>query len=592
MIPKFFKIAVLILITGLSLLISCNPANEVYKRFKPDIENAKPPVYLGEPPSNAGTNLLKEKDGSLNFIFRKGDWHHGGFSDEVYSMKTYDEGRTWSNPEILLNTGKGSQCFATISPVSDEVILFYGRYEKNYSGNYHFVRTSNNRKDWSYNRHLSDVRFNGVGYGNCLWIDLPNGKKRVLTGVHGDKQGAGCYYSDDDGKTWKASNRSKVPDLIPNIWQTGSVEPSFIELNDGRIWMVMRNSNDRLWQSFSTDKGETWSKAMPTNIYCGPNSWITLKRLSTGEILMVWNNAMSPHPSMTSDKWNFLNRDLLHVAISSDEGKNWTGFRELWLDRMRNSSEYANHPGDKGMNESKVAETKQGNVLIACGQAPKHRAFILLDPDWIYQKSNYNDFSDGLKQWSVQKIIYRSPQYTRKFHYNYNRKQGAKLIDHPDKNGKKVLHIRCPHDTSLISQRDGAVWNFPSGKSGNFETRIMLKKGFKGASIHLNDRWFQPTDYQGRDKAMFSLTIPANGTLFDGSKMEKEKWNTIKMEWKDVDNRKSSYCYIYLNGVKLSQNIPLKNISPHGISYVRFRSDAMHPDKKGIFVEYVKSNVK
>ena len=40
-----------------------------------DIQNAKPPLYLGEPPSNEGTNLLVDNDGSLKFIYREGDWY-------------------------------------------------------------------------------------------------------------------------------------------------------------------------------------------------------------------------------------------------------------------------------------------------------------------------------------------------------------------------------------------------------------------------------------------------------------------------------------------------------------------------------------
>ena len=52
-----------------------------------DIEEAQPPIYLGEPPSNEGTNLLVDNDGSIKFIYRKGDWDHGGFSNELFEMR-------------------------------------------------------------------------------------------------------------------------------------------------------------------------------------------------------------------------------------------------------------------------------------------------------------------------------------------------------------------------------------------------------------------------------------------------------------------------------------------------------------------------
>lgn len=111
-----------------------------------------PPIYLGEPISNEGTNLLNDVDGSIKFIYRKGDWDFGGFSDEIYSMETWDEGRTWTEPEVLCNTGRGSQCFSTISPETGEVIIFYIHRDKGLKGNYKYLRTDKNRRDNTHNR--------------------------------------------------------------------------------------------------------------------------------------------------------------------------------------------------------------------------------------------------------------------------------------------------------------------------------------------------------------------------------------------------------------------------------------------------------
>ncbi|TKG90749.1 exo-alpha-sialidase [Puteibacter caeruleilacunae] len=558
--------------------------SDIQGRNPLDIANAKPPIYLGEPPSNEGTNLLVDNDGSIKFIYRKGDWDHGGFSDEIYSMTTTDEGQNWTDPEVLGNTGPGKQCFATISPVSGEVVIFYIHSEKGLKGNYKYVRSQNGRKDWSHNHLVDTLRFSGMGYGNCLWIDMPNGKKRVLSGVHGNNTGAGCYYSDNDGKTWMPSNRSKVPNLIPNIWQTGSVEPSFVQLNDGRIWMLMRNSNDHLWESFSSDNGETWSEARPTKFKCGPNSWVTTKRLSTGEILVVWNNAMSMHPSVTQDKWSFTNRDVIHVAISQDDGKTWHGFRELWLDAMRDSSAFVNHPGDKGQNESKVAETPEGNLLIACGQAPGHRAFLLVDPNWIYQKSASDDLSQGLTYWSSHKLLVRSPIYSRWYHYRYNRKKGAELVEHPTLADKRVIQVRREADSTVYSQRDCAQWNFPAGRKGTLTTRIYLKKKFRGGMIALTDRWYQPSDYQGEEWAMYNFNIPSNGVVGENAVMKREEWYTLTFKW-DLD--KDDFCHVAINGKEISQKLPILNQCHNGLSYVRFRSTSVWPDNDGFLVDGV-----
>jgi len=182
------------------------------------------------------------------------------------------------------------------------------------------------------------------------------------------------------------------------------------------------------------------------------------------------------------------------------------------LDKLRDTL-FVNHPGDNGLNESKPVETKEGNILIACGQAEGHRAFMLLGPDWIQMKERSDNFSEGMKNWSRQKIMIRPAVYDRWYHHNYDRKPGAILVPHPDMANKQVLHVRRPADTTVFSQRDGAVWNFPAGKTGVFETRIRLNKGFQGSYIALNDRWFQPIDNQGLTSAMFVLNIPGSGQL-------------------------------------------------------------------------------
>ena len=221
--------------------------------------------------------------------------------------------------------------------------------------------------------------------------------------------------------------------LLPHLGSAVSQGVSTLD-----ILMFIRNSNYHVWQSISKDKGASWSKAEETNLYCGDNSWGSLKNLSDGSILYIWNNAKSLSPESTLDKWNFTGREVLHVAISDDDGKTWAGFRELMLDRLRDSL-FVNHPGDKGLNESKPVETKHGNILIATGQAEAHRAFVLLDPNWIRMKERSDNFSDGTVAWSRQKIMIRPAVYDRWYHHNYDRKPGAVLVPHPDIENKKFI---------------------------------------------------------------------------------------------------------------------------------------------------------
>ena len=85
-----------------------------------------PPEVVGEPPQSAGT-LIANADGSISYFYRTGSWDFGGFSPEVFEIVSGDAGHTWSEPDVVVNTGPNTraQNFLTVSPVSGELIVFY-----------------------------------------------------------------------------------------------------------------------------------------------------------------------------------------------------------------------------------------------------------------------------------------------------------------------------------------------------------------------------------------------------------------------------------------------------------------------------------
>ena len=113
-------------------------------------------------------------------------------------------------------------------------------------------------------------------------------------------------------------------------WQNGASEPSVVELRDGRLWMLIRTSLDRHYQSFSSDGGETWNPAEPSPFY-GTITDPTIGRLQDDRLLCLWNNTL-PLPEFPKNEFTapfitqgasdgtsedvFTNRDALHAAIS------------------------------------------------------------------------------------------------------------------------------------------------------------------------------------------------------------------------------------------------------------------------------------
>jgi hypothetical protein len=134
------------------------------------------------------------------------------------------------------------------------------------------------------------------------------------------------YFSDDGGQSWLESLTSYY-----RCFPTGHglEEPGVIELNDGRLWSWTRSGilglsgcGGRQWQSFSDDRGQTWSEPEPSQ-FISPCSPMQVKRIpATGHLLAVWNDHSGrfkvPKPKEIS--WG---RTPLVSAISEDEGQTW-----------------------------------------------------------------------------------------------------------------------------------------------------------------------------------------------------------------------------------------------------------------------------
>jgi hypothetical protein len=137
------------------------------------------------------------------------------------------------------------------------------------------------------------------------------------------------YWSDDEGKTWQAGN---TIDLGGQGHHGGNMEPTLVELADGRVWMLIRTNWGEFWSAWSHDGGRTWRVLEPSGIAASSAPAI-VERLASGRLAMVWNQ---PYPEgKTSFKlsggdglWSETpvsnHREELSIAFSSDDGKSWT----------------------------------------------------------------------------------------------------------------------------------------------------------------------------------------------------------------------------------------------------------------------------
>lgn len=522
------------------------------------------PRVVGVPPSDAYIGLS---------LLETGEIRHYNYGEQAepgsFYLSSVDKGFTWKR----VNTPADIPFADTRSPLSGEYLRLIAAPRM---GTYAL------RTDGGINGHRTLTK---ISDSMAIMLKPPvfirGGKRAVVAGHYGLQPGLPkvcfTFVSDDDGRTWRQSSFVSTPDhrgggFHQGIrWNHGAVEPTVVELKDGRLWMLIRTSQDRHYQSFSHDGGLTWDEATPSPFY-GTITMPTIGRLRDGRLLFLWSNTTPlPEVNNTDGVWDdvFTNRNAIHAALSDDDGRTWHGFRELYLDPRRDAPDFGTASGiDKSVHQSQFVETDPGRVLVSLGQSARHRVMLIFDVDWLMARSRYCDFSDSLRQWSVF-------SYYKGIvgHCGYNRTPGCALVD-----GR--LQVRYLPNDSLLTSLRGAVWNFPAFRKGRFTASLRFNDLATKGHLLLNDRWFNPTDSVARHYAPFDVPLSPE-TL----KIRDNKPHLIRIDW-NLDTKHPA-AEVYVDNRK-RLTVPLRNASQHGLSYVHFLSDT-RADDKGYEIEWVKA---
>ena len=417
------------------------------------------------------------------------------------------------------------------------------------------------------------------------------------------------FYSDDDGHTWQRTMLETVgPHRVewPHAgvrWQNCACEPSVVELDDGRLWMLMRTSQDNHHEAFSKDGGVTWTTPQPSRFY-GTLTMPTLFRLNDGRLIVFWCNT-TPLPELdhaTQPELNdgerqgksedvFTNRDAFHAAISGDDGETWIGFREVLLSERRNDSDFRSSGGnaetlDKSVHQSQAVELPSGKVLVSVGQHPLCRKLVIFDPAWLYETERCGDFALGLGAWSVHQYVKSLSGNFRGItgHCAYNRRPGPQLIPDPTGEPREVLKIARHPDPRLLHERQGTTWNFPAGKAGQLRLRVRLPQGSQGTRICLVDRWFNPVDPVVHHFAQYVLEIDAVGRINGTPALDHDTWQNVEIRWNDTEGERAEF---RVGQTDAWAPVELTQPSVNGLSYVHIQSMAHGADPLGLLVSEV-----
>ena len=255
---------------------------------------------------------------------------HAGIGDavacQITSMISHDRGRTWNERKVIQpNTWRHNVKHPNLVRLSNNEILFsYVGWDSESNRNVFMRRSLDNGRTWGTQTQISEPGW----YCNNADRALRLSTGRVILPAHGpyaEKYIGGTqyrggelhsfvFYSDDGFRTWRRSSDSMTAQ------GRGCHEPTIVELKDGRLYCLLRNTNECQYSSVSDDGGDHWTKPIST-LLASPESPAIVKRIpATGDLLVLWNNVASP------TNWP---RTPLTAAISRDEGKTWTNFRDI-----------------------------------------------------------------------------------------------------------------------------------------------------------------------------------------------------------------------------------------------------------------------
>jgi hypothetical protein len=250
-------------------------------------------------------------------------WYSGGDGDTsihnyVLLATSNDKGKTWSKPLLAIAAPGPVRCFDPSMWTDPEknVNLFWTQSNRHWDGRggvWHvkLLNAENEEITWTQPRRLCD----GIMFCKpiadskgryilpaAVWNSPPDHLDRTLV------PGAHFVVSEDKGKTWTSFGHSTLTRREANY-----DEHNIVEKKDGSFWLLHR-SKSGMYQSFSTDGGKMWSKAVPG--YPHTSSKFFVRRLKSGNLLFVKHGMMdekTPH------------RSHLRAFISEDDGKTWKG---------------------------------------------------------------------------------------------------------------------------------------------------------------------------------------------------------------------------------------------------------------------------
>jgi predicted neuraminidase len=243
-------------------------------------------------------------------------WYGGPINGEnehnfVLAATSADQGTTWSSEKLVIDPDGPGPVRAFDPQVwvdpAGKLWIFWAQtlgHDGKIAGTWAITTEEPNQENpvWSEPRRIAD----GIMMGKPDVFS--KGEWMLPTSIWEDDNSARMVVSMDQGKTWTVRGAAHVPQENRN-----SDEHMIVELNDGRLWMLVRTKTG-MGESFSSDRGATWTPVVPSEIKHTVSRFF-IRRLASGNLLLVKHGGIGEATG----------RSHLRAFISQDDAKTWTG---------------------------------------------------------------------------------------------------------------------------------------------------------------------------------------------------------------------------------------------------------------------------
>jgi len=557
----------------LSCVTSCHPAEGT--TLKEPSSPSAPEPFLGDEPGDVlpvkiagpvGTPLALA-DGRIAMFHVHGAVHRQG----AYARYSTDNGATFGDPRKLFGfpADKGTFMMGAALLSSKGTVHLWGLdyydfdfNDRSKSKSYLWhARSLDGSRTWQPVQKV-DFGLEYTGSSNNAF-ELRSG--RIIAPVSGlSNRRIGPWvslapYSDDDGATWNPPRQQITMNTGAIDWyESGAAEPVGIQLRDGRVWLLPRSQDGYQWETFSTDGGLTWTPVRHTRFISNQSAMAVL-RLRDGRLMLSWNSCGAE--GLGDVGWGNAERAVMAAAISHDEGKTWSGYREVG--RVTTAAQVS-YPY--------VTEAADGRVILSAAGS-----LVRIDPDFLERRSFTEDFAAGVRRWSTLAA------------------SGVEATADPDDGSKRVLHMLKPDAATPAA----ACLNFPYGETGELTMRLRIEPGFQGAHITLSDHYDLPG--LPRDGSFPMQIMPSGRVKIIGSggtwldtpgDLAPGKWHELHVAW----DCRSGQATVKLDGAEIA--VIEQCVRARGLCYLRIRStadgapSAASTDSAGLYVRSVRVEVK